>query len=374
MVTTTVNNERSQTISVRWFALFVVVACLSMPGCQAAVYKSASLPARYRVPPVKNVNTINLTRLSSSREGDSQIAAGDVLELTVVSGYEMGRPTTLLLRVSETGDVNVPLVGLVPVAGLEPVGAEQNIASFAVQRGVYQRPYVTVMIKEQRLNKVTVIGAVKEQGTHELPRGSSDLLGALAAAGGLSDDAGEIVEILRKPRILSPASGPRLGSNTRDGETLASYTSAPSSAPVSTRVNLAEAVTGKAGDFHLGDGDVVMALPREPRVIHVLGLVRSPGQFDIPPNEDVHVLDALAWAGGRTMQLANEVRVIRRLPSQDKPIVIEVSVREAKANGDANLRLAPGDLVSVEETAATAALETLKSFIRFGVSSTIPIF
>ena len=74
------------------------------------------------------------------------------------------------------------------------------------------------------------------------------------------------------------------------------------------------------------------------------------------------------------MQVANDVRVIRRLPSQQEPIVIDVSVSEAKANGDANLRLAPGDLVSVEETALTATLGAMKSFIRFGMSSTIPLF
>ncbi len=74
------------------------------------------------------------------------------------------------------------------------------------------------------------------------------------------------------------------------------------------------------------------------------------------------------------MQIADTVRVIRRLPSQKEPIVINVSVSEAKASGDANLRLAPGDLVSVEETPLTAPLGAMKSFIRFGMSSTIPLF
>ena len=55
-------------------------------------------------------------------------------------------------------------------------------------------------------------------------------------------------------------------------------------------------------------------------------------------------------------------------------MMIDVSVRDAKADGDANLRLAPGDLVSVEETPVTAVLDTLKSFIRFGVSSSVPLF
>ena len=360
--------------SARCCARPVVAVLVLLVGCHGTTYKSASLPDEFRIPPTKNVSTVNLTRLASPGPENSRIGSRDLLEVTIASGYEVDRINTLLLRVAKNGIINIPLIGEVEVADLEPAEAEQNIATLAIQRGVYRRPYVTVVVKRQWVNHITVVGAVESQGTYELPRGSSDLLGALAAAGGLSKDAGEIVEILRKSQRMLPISAVQPETNSTTGESLASYTGPEAAQPASIRINLAELSPGVVGDFRLGDGDVVMVLPQDPRVIHVLGLVHNPGQFEIPPNKDVYVLDALAWAGGRTMQVANNIRVIRRVPGRAEPITIGVSVREAKSNGKANMRLGPGDLVSVEDTPTTIVLDALKSFIRFGVSSTVPLF
>ena len=47
-------------------------------------------------------------------------------------------------------------------------------------------------------------------------------------------------------------------------------------------------------------------------------------------------------------------------------------MREAKRGGAANLLLAPGDVVSVEETPLTFTVSTIQNFIRFGFSAAIP--
>ena len=80
-------------------------------------------------------------------------------------------------------------------------------------------------------------------------------------------------------------------------------------------------------------------------------------------------LDALAMAGDRTLGVADKVRVIRQVPGRAEPVVSARSVRNAKRTQADNLRLAPGDLVSVEETPITFVLEAMRSFIRFGFSS-----
>jgi polysaccharide export outer membrane protein len=66
------------------------------------------------------------------------------------------------------------------------------------------------------------------------------------------------------------------------------------------------------------------------------------------------------------------VQVIRQSPWSDEPIVIQSSVRDAKSNSMANLRLAPGDIVSVEETPTTLVVGTIREFVRFGFTSAIP--
>jgi len=267
----------------------------------------------------------------------------------------------------------------VQVVGLEPDEAEQNVATLAVQRGVYQHPYVTLMVKRQRANKVTVVGAVETPGTFQLPHGSSDLLGALAAAGGLTDEAGTDVEVVRKssrPGRLPTVPGPGTNPSNSVASSLASYTAVPGgvATPQSYRVDLAHVSDDGKADYGLGDGDVVMVFPRQPRVIHVMGLVRKPNQFEIPPNDDVRLLDALAMAGGRTLQVADKVRIVRQSPDGTGTLVIMASVREAKAKGEANLLLAPGDLVSVEETPVTFTIDTLRNLVRFGFSAATPFF
>ena len=52
-------------------------------------------------------------------------------------------------------------------------------------------------MQEKAVNRITVVGAVKEQGMVELPKGQSTLLAALMAAGSLDEKAGTEIEIRR---------------------------------------------------------------------------------------------------------------------------------------------------------------------------------
>jgi polysaccharide export outer membrane protein len=354
------------------------------------------LPQPLRVPPAPASNGINLAQMNGGGTGTSQIAAGDLVEITIVSGTadEEAQPTPA--RVSNDGTVMVPLIGAVGVSGLEPFAAEQQIAAAAVARGIFRQPYVTLRITEQAVNRVTVMGAVASPGVVELPRGSSDVLSALAAAGGLSEEASTQVDVLRQSGPSFVAGDPRgqpSNSAGPDGVRLASYTSPdgapampglfppptdaglpevaaqnwPQQSPETTRIDLAQADRPAGENFQLGDRDVVMVLPKEKRVIHVTGLVHKPDQFEIPSDKDVRVLDAIAMAGGLKSPLADKVFVIRQFPDMPKPAVIRLSIASAKRNGDENLRLAPGDLVSVEATVATVVLDTATNFFRVAV-------
>ena len=124
-------------------------------------------------------------------------------------------------------------------------------------------------------------------------------------------------------------------------------------------------------EFHLEDGATVMVMPRPARYVHVIGLVRNADQFEIPEDQELHLLQAIALAGGRTVSIADKVHVIRPVPGQTKPVLIEASIREAK-QGRANIRLAAGDVVSVEETPATFVVGTIQNFVRLGFTSAIP--
>jgi polysaccharide export outer membrane protein len=327
--------------------------------------------------------------------GTAQITAGDLVEITIVSGNGEERVMPVPARVAHDGTVLVPLVGAVPVGGLEPIAAEQRIAATAVERGIYRQPCVTLTVTEPAVNRVTVLGAVARPGVVELPRGSSDLAGALAAAGGMARDAGTQVEILHRNSVSFLAGQPRSSGTGDDSVRLASYVDPtnpagtpfgppaplaldgqPASLPIAmhgpqtstTRIDLAQATGPLAPQAReLADRDVVMVLPQEKRVIHVSGLVKKPDQFEMASGQDVRLLDAIAMAGGTTSPLADKVFVIRQLPSMPQPAVIKASIAGAKRNGNENLLLAAGDLVSVESTAPTMALDTVSKFFRMAI-------
>lgn len=354
---------------------------LGATGCASQrTYKSAKLPGEFAAPPTQDINSALLSRLTPSYAVDSNlIQRDDLLEVTIDSGYgeEPARKTPV--RVDEDGTARVPIIGSVVLAGLTLQEAGRVIAAEGVRRGAYVEPYpyVTVEMKEQRTNKVVVIGPVEEPGEVELPRASSHLLAALVAAGKLSDEAGPMIEIRRSarhggPPDLLPPNSPHMADGSQ--AELTSYGRSVPQGPQTIFVNLAEVTPGQQDAYYLEDGDVVVVGERGPRKIHVMGLVHNSGEYDLPPDQDLHLLGALAMAGGRTSQLADKVRIIRQLPGQAEPIHISANVREAKGNGPANLRLAPGDTIIVEETPATFALDLVKNFLRFGVTSSIPLF
>lgn len=349
-------------------AMAVIVLCLAGGGCATRQYHFASnLPPEYLMPPVENVKTIDLSRLATQAMSNELIDRGDVLQVSIETGYDSDETSDMLVRVGDDGVANVPVVGKVPVAGLELEGAEQAIASAAVQRSVFRNPIVTVLMKRQRVNKVMVLGAVDSPGVYELPRGSSSLLSAIVAAGGLSDEAGVAVEIRR------PAASRGMSSPAIDRVTAAGFNSQqPSAAPVSFHVDLVSAAKQDHVGHELLDGDVVMVHRRDPQPFDVIGLVTKPGRFELPANKDLYLLDALAMAGGVTTHWADRVHLVRQVPGQSEPIVIKISLKEAKHEGKGNLRLGPGDVVTVEATPTTMFTGFVNSIAPYSITAVIP--
>ncbi|REJ64479.1 MAG: hypothetical protein DWQ31_21355 [Planctomycetota bacterium] len=366
-------------------ALWWLLGCLALPllttstGCAGRLVYARDLPSQYVAPPVANAQTVDLSRLASVAVSSELIEPGDVVEVTLGSGAADRNTITVPVRVVEDGTVNVPLVGQVAIAGLELEGAEQAIRVAAVTRGIFRNPLVTVLIDRKGSNRVTVLGAVNQPGPKELPRSQSDLLNLLVAAGGLSDEAGTVVEIRRparrvdsgfQRRSLPPREATAVGAQPASHiEPVGGYVPAQS-----FRIDLVAATHTGQGATLVDDGDVVMVMKRDPQPIHVMGLVMRPNQYEMPVNRELRVLDCLAMAGGVKSPVADKIFVIRRIPGEAEPLVIQVSLSAAKRNGRENIRLAPGDTVSVEQTPVTVLLDAIKSFIRIGVNGSARIF
>lgn len=345
---------------------------LTALGCVEGRYRAAELPRELAAPATVNVEAIDLSRLASSPTDPDRIERGDVLEITMVTDYTKLTTATTPIRVADDNSIGVPLVGKVMVAGLTPEEAEQAIIGAAQLRGVFINPAVTVTMKEQRTNKITVVGAVNKPGLQTIPRASSSLLAALVSAGGLSKEASPDVEV--RHTVLHPTSSPQppqqLAMAGADGRLVANYE--PLSDVAVVKVNLAAPNADRPGQ-ELRDGDVVYVNKRSPKGIYVFGLVNKPGEFEYPLNHEFRVLDALSLAGGVSSIVADKVVVIRQLPGQAEPVNIAVSINAAKMRSD-NLKLAPGDTVMVERTVETFVVDSFYSIFRIGLTGSLSLF
>jgi polysaccharide export outer membrane protein len=352
---------------------------LAGAGCARQYYDADELPLALVAPPTERLKPEFLSRLARYAVSNEQIERGDLLEVTVAAGYKEAPPEPTTVRVGEDGVARVPQVGGVLLGGLTLQQAEQAIASAAIERGLLPDPYVTVSMREQRTNRVTVMGPVESPGVKELPRASSDLLAALVAAGGLKEEAGVDVEIRRPaklggtPGLFSPGP-PRVADGPQAELTAYEEAQTGTSTPQTVRVNLISAAMESEEGYYVGDGDVVVVSERGPRAIYVMGLVNESGEYELPVDRDTHVLQAISMAKGRSVQLADRVLIVRRLPDQADPVTIVTSIRRAKSDSRWNLRLAPGDVVSVEETPVTFVFDLLKSLLRVGLSTSTMLF
>lgn len=346
--------------SLATLARCLLAACVVLGGCHGGVYKAGKLPTEFLVGPVDSTRKVDLSRLAQSTVQSELIYPGDVLEVTMATGLEERSPVSWPLRVADNGEIKIPLLGPVRVAGLMLTDAEQIIRHEGIARKVYRDPHVSVLLKSRKTIRVTVVGAVESPGAKDLPAANADLLSALLAAGGLTEEASTIVEIRKVP----DSSSVRQASYDDGRTTLARDDS--------IQIDLIAASEGISPDYRIVDGSVIMVREREPKTIQVIGLVRKPDQFEIPTDQEVRLLDAIALAGGRTLQFADSVNVVRQLDGMSEPVVITASVRDAKRGGASNLRLAAGDVVSVEETPLTFTVGTIQSFVRFGFSAAVP--
>lgn len=361
-------------IGLFWCAVLFVI----LTGCQTTNHFTAeSLPQRFMAPKQVNAQELDLSGLASASGRTNEIVPGDVLEVSIAASLNPDDLATIPVTVHNDGTATLPEIGSVYLAGYEPHAAEAMIRREAVAKQLYRSPTVTVSFKQKKVNKVRVLGGVKEQGEYELPPGASDIASAIAAAGGLAENAGEKVEV-RNPS--GGASG-RLRSVV-DNSSLKPYSVVGEDSEdggirqASYQVNLASAATSGANSHYIEDGGVVMVEKRNPAPINVQGLVKKPDIYDFPVGKDVTVLTAISMAGGISNPLANKIFVVRQAENTgDEPVVIQVSLRKARRSGKgiSNPRLQPGDTVFVEQTPQTVIFEALQ-LIRIGVNGTAGIF
>ena len=243
------------------------------------------------------------------QHGDYVIGSGDLLGIEVFDVPELSRD----VRVNETGFISLPLMpAKVRASGLTSFQLQDKLAELLQTNGLVTTPQVSVTLKEQHSQPITVIGSVKSPTVIQAG-GHTTLIQALSQAGGISDDAGNFVIVTRAatkaPESSLSSSAPESSlSSSEDAGAAANQSDSQT-----FTISLADLLETGDSRFNIPvlGGDVV-AVPRA-GIIYVVGAVNKPGGFVMQNDRDrMTTLKMLSLAGGTTSTAAVKQAIILR--------------------------------------------------------------
>ncbi len=301
-----------------------VMSSRDRAGLESLALQRASVPATdgYRVGPddlldIRIPDLLDASPVTASAHGATGAATGP----SAVAGAPVFQDG---LRVNGVGDVTLPLLGRVPVAGRTTTEIERDIARRLVTAGLLRKPQVSVQVAEYRSRVVAVVGSVERPGLYPVTRAGATVADLVWAAGGPSKDAGRFVEF-----------APAAADGTRNADP-----------PV--RLDLQVLQHATAGDAarvnpRVAPGDVI-SVPAAGSVL-VEGWVDKPGSY--PVTRGLTASGAVAAAGGVLFAADREQVTVHRVlaPGEERTFTLDLA---AIADGRAaDLALTDGDVVSV---------------------------
>jgi polysaccharide export outer membrane protein len=255
------------------------------------------------------------------------------------------------IHIDPSGNIDLPLIGPVHAAGLTT--SELRVQLIEKYKKYIHEPTVSVSVTEFHSQPVTVVGAVKNPGVHQI-EGPKRLLELISMAGGLTDEAGSKVTITR-----DVSAGP---------------------------LPLAGARTDLGGKFTVGDVDLlglmasthpssnVLIRPNDvisvstANLVYVMGEVKKPGGYTLHTHTTMSLLEALAMAEGPlSTARPSHGRVLRLTGEGQAREEIPVDVSKMLNGKAADMPLQAYDILVIPNNVPRAAsLRAIEAAVQLG--------
>jgi polysaccharide biosynthesis/export protein len=263
-----------------------------------------------------------------------KIGPGDILTVTVADAPEFSGK----FRVGDTGQLAIAGTDApVRAEGLTALELAAALHKALVDSKQLRDPRVNVFIEEYHGRTINVTGSVTKPGVYSLNRRTT-VLDAISLAGGVLPNGGNTVTVIRGD-ASAEATGQPVGSVKI--------------------IDIARITRGEtpAENVDVRNGDVVNVSPAE--LVYVVGAVTKPGGFVMSnPSAGVSAVQALALAEGLGPLAAGHRGVIvRQSTSEQGRKEIEVDLYQMMAGKEADVILAPNDILFVP---ASNTKKTLK--------------
>jgi polysaccharide export outer membrane protein len=254
----------------------------AQPAHQDAVPFSPETPDQVATPQTPVIGG----KPADNKTGDSveetpksaiKLGPGDLVDVSVYGVPELATKA----RVSNDGDLYLPLIDYVHVGDLSLEESQKLIEKRLADGGFVKNPHVTIFVNEYASQGVTLMGEIGKPGIYPV-LGDRRLFDLFSAAGGLTDRASRTVSITHRNHPDKPQ-----------------------------LVQLSRNLTDKPeSNVEVRPGDTIEIF-RAP-IVYIVGDVGRPSGL-LVDNGSLTVLQAIALAGGpnRTAKL-NGVKIIRK--------------------------------------------------------------
>ena len=249
---------------------------------------------------------------------DYLLGPGDSLRVSLVGTQNR----KLLLEIDRNGEVQLPDVGAVAIAGMKFDAAKNVLEARLKEKLIGVEPSITM--GNLRTISVFVLGEAKAPGS-SVVNGLSTVSNTIAISGGVSP-----VGSLRNVQVK------------RRGETVA-------------QLDLYDMLLhgNSRGDVRLQPGDVIF-IPAIGPTVGISGAVRRPAIYELGAGDSGAADLAVQLAGGFKPDADPAMATIERIDRQGERVVLNVDLRGTSAQ---NFRLQAGDVLRVPTIRPTFARE-----------------
>lgn len=288
-----------------------------------------------------NAKIAALAAAASRPAGDIPIGPGDLLHIEVFQVQDLSGD----VRVGQTGLIALPLIpDRIPVSGCTPYELGERLDKLLQSNGLVMHPQVSVTVREESSETISVAGAVAHPAILQ-QSGRTTLIEALAAAGGVSNDAGDNILVARqmveRPTCGEPDPPPD-----------------PKADPEMIHVKVSDLLEKGDPAFNIPvyGGDVI-TVPRA-GIIYMVGGVTQPGGYALnDPGATFNMMKMIALAHGLASNAKqNSGVILRKDPTTGQTKQIPVKVKRILQRKDPDVRLYAGDIVYIPTSGLKHAL------------------
>ena len=277
-------------------------------------------------------------------------------DLLEISGPELTEAGGKRSRLDGDGNVEVPLVGRVHVAGFTVEQTEEKLNKLL--KTYIRDPQVAINVAEVHSQPVSVLGAVNTPGVHQV-QGQKTLLEMLALAGGIRPDAGYSVRITRQVEWGCIP--------------LPNAKADPSGKFSVAELNLKKIMEAKNPEENIQvfPHDVI-SVPKAD-MVYVIGEVRRSGGFVLGEHQTISVLQALSMAEGLNNGAdTRHAKILRLKKEADQREELPVDVKDVLTGKKPDLPMQGDDILFIPgSTGKKAALRALEAAVQTGTGLAI---